>query len=79
MTKLENILEYTNMRLVNWYVNAKRDYGIIGEGKAEIKEDMLVINYIEDGVNKNWSHKIDMDDLRYTPVDYFFEIWAEEC
>lgn len=78
MATLENILDYTNMRLVNWYVNAQKDFGVIGEGKAEIKEDTLVINYIEDGVKKNWSRKIYMDDLRYTPVNYFFEIWASE-
>jgi hypothetical protein len=77
MTTLAAHIQTANAKLANWYKNAKRDYAVIGEGKATVEGDRFIINYTEDGVAKNWSMKFWTEE-RYD-VDYFFNVWMEQA
>lgn len=74
---MENLVAHTNARLINWYANAKRDFGVIGEGFAKFnaQNNELEIYYTEDGVKclfKHYWHP----DFELTTI---FDIWQTEA
>jgi len=73
------IENHTNNKIANWYKNAKIDYNVIGEGKAEIKDNNIVVNYIENGVKKTWSTAFYMDYIKENGIDFFYNIWESEA
>ena len=75
MTTIQEVINYTNIKLVDWYDNTKRDYNVNGEAYCNYKDGLIVINYIEDGVKSEWNHGFYNDEEK----DYWFNIWAEEC
>lgn len=72
-----NLETYTNARLADWYSNAKRDFGVIGEGFAKFNTDTneLEIYYKEDGVNCLFKHYWHPDFKLHT----IFDIWQTEA
>lgn len=74
---MENLIEYTNARLIDWYANVKREYGVIGHGysKYNIENNEVEIYYTEDGVNclfKQYYHP----DFKLNTI---FDIWSTEA
>lgn len=75
---MENIIKYTNERLVNWYKNAELDFNVIGEGFLTIENDKAIINYTENGVKKTWSMYF-VEEYISIGLDYIFNVWSEEA
>ncbi len=69
-------IEFTDKKLKSWYKNAKKDYGVVGSGKASIKDDEFTIKYVENGNSKEWS-------IGYFPsnreeLDFYYNVWSEQ-
>lgn len=78
ITLEEQLIQHVNAKLVGWYKNAKRDYGVIGEGKASIKEDRFIIDYVEDGVKKTWEICHHLQYIIDAGFNYYYEVWQEQ-
>jgi len=74
----EQLIQHVNIKLISWYKNAKRDYGVIGEGKASIKEGRFIIDYIEDGVEKNWEICHYPEYIIEQGLNYYYDVWEEQ-
>ena len=75
-TQLQALVNYTNQRLANWYLNAKEDYGVIGSANASYSEEheAIIITATENGQN--------LEDCKVAYVlneakDYAFNVWLE--
>lgn len=75
-TELQYIAK-TNIKIANWYENAKQDFNIDGVGLATIENDIITINYTENGINKTWSMCFYLENQM--PLDYYFNVWMEEA
>jgi hypothetical protein len=72
----EAILSYTNAKLVDWYYNAKKDYGVIGNGIATLNMDNEIeIHYEENGVKCLFKHYLDSE----FKINTIFDIWQTEA
>ena len=71
----EKVTNYTNIRLAAWYITAKADYGVIGEGKLKLTEDMAIVDYIEDGIKKEWSTYYHISHLKQKKISWLFDCW----
>ena len=76
---MKNLINFTNAKLNNWYTNAKLDYNVDGFATTSIDGDKITINYTENGVSKTWSMAFYIDYVLDNGLDYFFNVWAEEC
>jgi hypothetical protein len=74
---IQNLIDYTNLRIKNWYVNVKCEYGVIGSGKVRFTEDSVVVDYIEDGEQKVWSMAFYPEYLKTARIDWVFNCWYE--
>lgn len=74
---MRTIINHTNRSLANWYVNAKADFGLEGNGNCtfDAVTNEFVINYTEDGVNCIWKHKMQEG----YQIDTIFNIWMESA
>lgn len=73
---MERVIKYTNAKLESWYVNAKKDFGVIGSGICSIKSNgELVIDYIENGIKKSFSLMYWEDQ----EVSWAFNVWSEKA
>ena len=74
---MQNVIEHTNARLINWYSNVKKDFGVIGEGSATYNKETneVVINYTEDGVKAMFKHYWDSE----FKINTIFDIWATDA
>ena len=74
-TQIQNLVNYTNARLENWYLNAKEEYGVIGNGTAKYYEEMemIAIESEENGIISilEIPYVLDQDQ------DYAFNVWME--
>ena len=75
---IQNMIEYTNDRILNWYRNAKREYGVIGAGKAHYNKgnDSVVIEYTENGISSTWEMAFYPEYLS-NGKDWVFNCWSE--
>ena len=77
-TLIQTMIENTNSRILNWYENAKIDYGVIGSGSTHYnkKENKIVVEYIEDGEQKTWEMAFYPEYLE-NGINWVFDCWAE--
>lgn len=75
---INEVIEYTNTRIIGWYENAKSDYGIVGAGKAHYNKDNneVVVEYTENGESKTWSMAYYPEYLR-EPMSWVYNCWSE--
>lgn len=76
---MKNLIQFTNVKLANWYKNAKLDCNVSGSGTAKIEENKFIINYIENGVSKEWSTYFCDEYLRTQSKEYFYTVWMEQA
>lgn len=76
---MEKLITYTNAKINNWYANAKKDFGINGSGSVRFANDLVIVDYIEDGEKKEWSMPFFSEYLKEQKIDWVFNCWAEQC
>ena len=73
---MTNVITYTNSKLNDWYINAKKDYGVIGEGFAKINDNNEIeIHYTENGVKCVFKHYFHES----FKINTIFDIWQVEA
>lgn len=76
---IENLINYTNERLKNWYKEVKSSYGVVGSGKCRFSEERIYIDFVEDGVEKTWSMYFHLSYLKTEKKDWVFNCWSSEA
>ncbi len=76
MTNTQTVIERTNNRIGAWYINAKKDFNVVGSGTCKIEGNEFIVNFIENGVSKEWKMAFYPEYLE-NGVDYLFNCWAE--
>jgi len=74
MTDLQTIIDSTNQKLSQWYDNARRDYGVDGSATCKYENNLIIIDYIEDGEEKQFSYGYYPEEKK----DYYFNVWMEQ-
>lgn len=76
--KIFKAINHTQKKLDSWYINAKKDFGVIGSAQVFIYEDKnnVTIKYKEDGIEKIWSMPFYPEYLE-NGMDWIFNCWAE--
>lgn len=74
----ENIVDHFNHRIVAWYENAKRDYGVEGQGEARFNGDMFEVLYVENGERFLATFAICDEYLIDNEIDWLYNIWCEQ-
>ncbi len=75
----KQVENHTNARLNNWYKEVKETYGVTGFADTKIDGDKITINYTENNVEKTWSMAFYPEYVTDNSLDYFFNVWAEQC
>jgi hypothetical protein len=72
---IKKILEYTNARLKQRYINVKKDYDIDWSATAlySAKDNSITIEYIENWIAKTYEVEYFEDEA----IDYVFNVRAE--
>jgi len=75
---IQDVINYTNEKISNWYANVKKEYGVIGLGTAHYnkKTNSVVVEYKEDGVQNTWEMAFYPEYLE-NGVDWVFNCWSE--
>lgn len=75
---INEIIKHTDSRIEEWYVSAKRDYNVKGAGKAHYnkKENSIVVEYTENGVQKTWSMAFYPEYIS-NGINWIFNCWSE--
>lgn len=75
---IQDIVNYTNIRIESWYMNALLDHDVVGEGKAFYDEntDTIIVSYIEDGVSKTWEMAFYPEYIS-NGLDWVYNCWSE--
>ncbi len=76
---MQNLINYTNAKLNNWYKNAKLDYNVDGFATTKIENGTITINYTENGVSKVWSMPFYIEYVMDNGLDYFYRVWQDEA
>ena len=74
---MKTITDYTNNKIANWYLNAKKEYGVIGSGQVRFTSDSVIVDYTENGEDKSWSMAFYPEYLKDHKIDYIFNCWSE--
>ena len=74
---MEKLIAFTNAKILNWYTNAKNDYGVIGSGLVRFTNDSVIVDYIENGEKKEWSMAFYHEYLKEQKIDWVFNCWSE--
>ena len=76
--KIQIAIHYTNKRIASWYADAKKDYNVNGSGSAHYNKatDEVVVEYLENGVQKTWSMCFFPEYLE-NGINWIFDCWAE--
>jgi len=77
MCLIEDMIDYTNDRLISWYNEAKDSYGVVGKGYTKYNEatNEVEIHYTENGVD--CVYKIDwFNDYN---IDTVCNMWQREA
>ena len=74
---IQEIINYTNKRIENWYKNVLIDYNVKGSGNAHYnqKESKIVVEYIEDGIMKEWEMYF-VPEYLTNGIDWIFDCWS---
>lgn len=75
---IQDIVNITDSKIINWYSNAKSEYGVIGSGKTSycsIKKEISVV-YTENGITNNWSMDFYPEYIR-NGNNWVFNCWQE--
>ena len=75
---IQNVVDFTNEKLIEWYELAKQECGVIGNGKARYDEDIneIIIDYTEDGINEVWSISF-YESYLSNGISWVYECWQE--
>lgn len=78
IANIQRMINYTNTKIVKWYSNVKKEYNVIGSGKAHYnkKNNTVVVEYIENGEQKTWSMAFYPEYLS-NGLDWVFNCWGE--
>ena len=76
---IQSMINHTNERIVGWYKNALLDHGVKGAGKAHFDKanNKVVVEYIEDGVQRNWSMVYYPEYIIEQDLDWVYNCWSE--
>jgi hypothetical protein len=74
---MKKLIEFTNAKISNWYINAKKDYGVIGSGSVRFENDLVIVDYTENGETKDWSMAFYPEYLKEQKIDWVFNCWME--
>lgn len=75
---MQRLTNHINKKLANWYLNAKRDHGIVGSGSVRFENELAIIDYIENGVSKTWS-MVFYPEYISNGLDWVYDVWMEEA
>lgn len=75
---IQDVIDYTNTMIISWYDLAKRDYGVVGSGKAHYNKDKncVVVEYVENGEEKQWAMAFYPEYLE-NGIDWVYKCWQE--
>lgn len=75
---IEDVITFTDNMIVDWYKDVLRDYGVKGAGKTHYnkKENEIVVEYAEDGVQKTWKMAFYPEYLS-NGIKWVFRCWCE--
>lgn len=76
---MQNLIHHTNTKIANWYSNAKKDFGITGEGSARIENDTVIVDYTENGEQKTWSMPFFPEYAKTQTKDFIYLCWSESA
>ena len=88
---MEKLIAFTNAKILNWYTNAKNDYGVIGSGLVRFTNDSVIvelkcveyltdiqkIKHRENGEKKEWSMAFYHEYFKEQKIDWVFNCWSE--
>jgi hypothetical protein len=79
MKAIENVVEYTNVKIQNWYKEVKITYGVIGSGVCKYNEltNTMTVEYVEDGKCKIWEMPFYPEYTKEQSIDWVFNCWGE--
>lgn len=74
---IEKVINYTNVRIRNWYRTVKKDHDVDGSGKAFYNEaeNKVVVEYTENGEAKTWEMAFYPEYLS-SGLGYIFHCWG---
>jgi len=75
----QNLKNYTDMRIAQWYENVAEEYGVIGTGETSFTNDSVIVKYTEDGVSHEWSMAFYPEYFKEYPIEWVFNCWAALC
>jgi hypothetical protein len=75
---IQNVINYTDEKILNWYESAKREYNVIGAGKTHYNKanNEIVVEYTENGDSKTWSMAFYPEYLE-NGIDWVYKCWQE--
>ncbi len=75
---IKDVIDYTNMRIKNWYKTVEEEYGVIGKGETfyNEEEDSISVIYTEDGEEKEWKMAFFSEYLS-NGIEWVFNCWSE--
>jgi hypothetical protein len=79
MKAINKVVEYTNLRIQNWYKEVKRTYGVIGSGVCSYNESTktMTVEYVEDGNTEVWEMPFYPEYAKEQSIDWVFNCWSE--
>lgn len=74
-----DIINHTNVKLENWYKNAKLDYNVDGSGVASYnaEEKKVIVEYTENGETNMWSMYYIPEYATTHNINWVFDCWSE--
>jgi len=75
---IQDVINYTNEKISNWYTSVKKEYNVIGAGFAHYNKenDSVVVEYTENGIQETWEMAFYPEYLE-NGVDWVFNCWSE--
>jgi len=75
---IQNAIDHTQEKIKTWYEQVKTDYNVIGSGTAHYNKSKneVVVEHIEDGIQKTWSMAFYPEYLE-NGIDWIFNCWSE--
>jgi hypothetical protein len=79
MEAINKVVEYTNLRIQNWYKEVKRTYKVIGSGVCSHNESTktMTVEYVEDGNTEVWEMPFYPEYAKEQSIDWVFNCWSE--
>jgi len=79
LNQIHEMINYTNQRIGSWYVNAKKDFGVKGSGKAHYSKENneVVVEYTENGVQSTWKMAYYPEYIKEQSINWVYNCWSE--